>query len=81
LIDKAATKRRLLALKKVSSRCLLGGASLKSVGWSGRTIVGYVGIHRSTVYRTLERWKEEGMEGLGDKPFGRPARASPQVPT
>jgi len=24
LIDKVATKRRLLALKKVSSRCLLG---------------------------------------------------------
>lgn len=46
---------------------------LRLHGWSARTIAGYLGIHRSTVYRTLERWKEEGMEGLGDKPFGRPA--------
>jgi putative transposase len=46
---------------------------LRLHGWSAKTIAGYLGIHRSTVYRTLERWKEEGMEGLQDKPFGRPA--------
>ena len=46
---------------------------LRLSGWSAKTIAGYLGIHRSTVYRTLERWKEEGVEGLEYKPFGRPA--------
>jgi len=46
---------------------------LRLHGWRAKTIAGYLGIHRSTVYRTLERWKDEGMEGLQDKPFGRPA--------
>jgi transposase len=35
---------------------------LRLHGWSARTIAGYLSIHRSTVYRTLERWKEEGMD-------------------
>jgi transposase len=41
---------------------------------SVKVIAGYLGIHRSTVYRTVDRRKEEGMiGGLEDKPFGRPA--------
>ena len=46
---------------------------LRLYGWSARAIAGYLSVHRATVYRTLERWKEEGIEGLADKPFGRPA--------
>ena len=46
---------------------------LRLCGWSVKVIAGYLGIHRSTVYRTVDRRKEEGIEGLEDKPFGRPA--------
>jgi len=46
---------------------------LRLYGWSVKAIAGYLNVHRSTVYRTLERWKDEGVEGLEDKPFGRPA--------
>jgi transposase len=45
---------------------------LRLSGWSAKAIAGCLSIHRSTVYRTLDRWKEEGVEGLEDKPFGRP---------
>ena len=46
---------------------------LRVDGWSPKAIAGYLGIHRTTVYRTLERFKEEGASGLEDKPHGRPA--------
>ena len=46
---------------------------LRVNGWSSKAIAGYLGIHRMTVYRTLERFKEEGAAGLEDKPHGRPA--------
>jgi putative transposase len=45
---------------------------LRLSGWSAKAIAGYLGIHKATVYRALERWKDGGMEGLGDMPFGRP---------
>ncbi|MBA3703342.1 MAG: DDE-type integrase/transposase/recombinase, partial [Rubrobacteraceae bacterium] len=32
----------------------------------------YLGVHHSTVYRALEKWKEGGFEGLADGPPGRP---------
>lgn len=46
---------------------------LRVDGWSAKAIAGYLGVHRSTVYRTLERFKEEGTAGLKDRPHGRPA--------
>ena len=46
---------------------------LRVDGWSAKAIAGYLGFHRSTVYRTLERFKEEGAAGLKDRPHGRPA--------
>src|SRR5215213_8518370 len=46
---------------------------LRVDGWSAKAIAGYLGVHRSTVYRTLERFKEEGAAGLQDRPHGRPA--------
>ena len=46
--------------------------ALRLDGWSTKAIAGYLGIHHATVYRTLERWKEGGLDDLGDKPFGRP---------
>ena len=46
---------------------------LRLYGCSVKVIAGYLGIHRSTVYRTVDRRKEERIEGLEDKPFGRPA--------
>jgi putative transposase len=45
---------------------------LRFSGWSAKAIASYLGVHKATVYRTLERWKEEGIEGLGDRPHGRP---------
>jgi Homeodomain-like domain len=45
---------------------------LRLSGWSVKAIAGYLGVHDSTVYRTLERWKEKGFEGLSDGTLGRP---------
>ena len=46
---------------------------LRLSGWSVKAIAGYLEVHHSTVYRGLERWKEQGFEGLADGPPGRPA--------
>jgi putative transposase len=46
---------------------------LRVDGWTAKSIAGYLGIGRSTVYKFLKRFKEEGLEGLKDKPHGRPA--------
>lgn len=40
--------------------------------WSVKAIAGYLGVHHSTVYRALDRWKEDGFEALADGPPGRP---------
>jgi putative transposase len=45
---------------------------LRLLGWSVKAIAAYLGVHHATVYRTLERWKQGGLEGLEDRPFGRP---------
>jgi putative transposase len=45
---------------------------LRLSGWSAKAIVGYLGVHKATVYRALERWKERGFEGLADGSPGRP---------
>ena len=44
---------------------------LRLSGWSAKAIAGYL-VHHATVYRALERWKRGGLEGLEDRPFGRP---------
>ena len=41
-------------------------------GWTVKAIAGYLKTSETTVYRTLWRWAEEGVEGLEDKPRGRP---------
>jgi putative transposase len=46
--------------------------ALRLDGWSIKAIAGYLGVHHSTVYRALERWKERGFEGLADGSPGRP---------
>ena len=46
--------------------------ALHSEGWAPRSIAGYLRAHRSTVYRILRRWVEEGVGGLDDRPHGRP---------
>jgi len=46
---------------------------LRVDGWSAKAIAGYLGIGRSTVYKILKRFEEEGAEGLEDKPHGRPS--------
>ena len=40
--------------------------------WAGKSIARYLKIDRSTVYRVMRRWVEEGPEGLQDKKRGRP---------
>ncbi|MDP9477276.1 MAG: helix-turn-helix domain-containing protein [Actinomycetota bacterium] len=45
---------------------------LHAEGWTVKAIAGYLGVNRDTVYRTLKRWIEEDVEGLEDKPRGRP---------
>jgi transposase InsO family protein len=45
---------------------------LRLDGWSVKAIAGYLGVHHSTVYRALERWKEGGFDGLVDGSPGRP---------
>ena len=45
---------------------------LRLSGWSAKAIASYLGVHKATVHRTIKRWKESGLEGLGDRPFGRP---------
>ncbi|MDQ5817177.1 MAG: helix-turn-helix domain-containing protein [Actinomycetota bacterium] len=37
---------------------------LHSEGWAPKSIAGYLGMHKSTVYRVLKRWIEEGEQGL-----------------
>jgi putative transposase len=42
-------------------------------GWADKSIARYLGVDRSTVYRVLRRWMEEGPAGLEDKKRGRPS--------
>ena len=46
---------------------------LRVDGWSAKFIAGYLGVGRSTVYKILKRFEDEGAEGLKDKLYGRPA--------
>jgi putative transposase len=41
-------------------------------GWSVKSIASYMKVSRTTVYRVLGRWVEEGAAGLEDRPPGRP---------
>lgn len=45
---------------------------LRVDGWSAKAIAGYLGIGRSTVYKVLKRFREEGTAGLKDRQRGRP---------
>lgn len=49
---------------------------LHSEGWTVKAIAGYLKINKDTVYQTLKRWIVEGVDGLEDKPKGRPPGAS-----
>jgi putative transposase len=40
-------------------------------GWNATSIAGYLDISRTTVYRTLRRWVEEGVAGLPTKSHAR----------
>src|SRR3712207_3689827 len=41
-------------------------------GWTDKSIARYLKVDRSTIYRVVRRWVEEGPEGLEDKKRGRP---------
>ena len=45
---------------------------LHADGWTVKAMAGYLKTSETTVYRALKRWAEEGVEGLEDKPRGRP---------
>jgi putative transposase len=49
---------------------------LHADGWTVKATAGYLKTSEITVYRTLKRWAEEGVEGLEDKPRGRPKGSS-----
>lgn len=40
---------------------------LHAEGWNVKSIASYLATARSTVYRVLKRWIEEGVEGLDDR--------------
>ena len=42
--------------------------------WNRKSIAGYLGINRSTVYDTLRRWFAEGLRGLANKSRARRPR-------
>jgi hypothetical protein len=44
---------------------------LHAEGWNIKSIAGYLGIDRHTVYATLRRWIDEGVLGLDDKSHAR----------
>lgn len=46
--------------------------ALHADGWSAKAIARYLRVGKSTVYRILRRWAEEGPEGLQDRSHGRP---------
>lgn len=52
---------------------------LHSQGWTPKSIAGYLKTHKSTVYRVLRRWIEEGEDGLEDKPHGKPHGRPPGI--
>lgn len=41
-------------------------------GWSVKAMASYLKVSRTTIYRVLGRWIEEGDAGLEDRPPGRP---------
>lgn len=41
---------------------------LHAEGWNVKSIASYLKTARSTVYRALKQWIEEGVEGLDDRP-------------
>ena len=45
---------------------------LHADGWTAKAVAGYLKTSETTVYRALRRWAEEGVDGLEDKPRGRP---------
>lgn len=44
--------------------------TLHAEGWNVKSIAGYLGTSRHTVYKALNRWIAEGVYGLEDKPRG-----------
>ncbi len=44
---------------------------LHSEGWSITSIAQYMQVSRPTIYSTLQRWMEEGVAGLDEKPRAR----------
>jgi len=50
---------------------------LHAEGWNVKSIASYLKTARSTVYRVLGRWIEEGVEGLDDRPNTGGARGRP----
>lgn len=46
---------------------------LRVDGWSAKAIAGHLEMGRSTVYKILKRFGEEGAAGLADKLYGRPS--------
>jgi transposase len=66
--------RRFLPYREIPERRgrRLAVVTLHSEGWSPKAIAGYLGVHKATVHRVLKRWAEEGIDGLEDRPHGRP---------
>jgi putative transposase len=54
---------------------------LHAQGWSISTIARYLDVSRPTIYDTLKRWVEEGVQGLSDKSHANTSKPSVDLPT
>lgn len=54
---------------------------LHAQGWSISTIARYLDVSRPTIYDTLKRWVEEGVQGLPDKSHANISKPGVDLPT
>ena len=54
---------------------------LHAQGWAISTIARYLEVSRQTIYEIVQRWVNEGVRGLADKPHARTSDPKVDLPT